>query len=250
MGIKAIKTKYANIEFRSRLEARWAVFFDELVIPWEYEYECFDLEFCWYLPDFYLPSCNTWIEIKPYASYEAVEKCIALSKYTNESVILICGSLFRDQYICFPFSSDFEGSVPSKFSCYISKGFCFLVLKYIPEIEVMDLLLQAEESIRLTKAIDLFKNKEKITVLVMRDMLAENYNIDLDACLRASMDFIRKVEERDGIGHASLLTSHIQKLDNFIEDNKNQLTYVFPGAFDITPDDIENAKNEAVSRRF
>ncbi len=33
----ALPTKYAGITFRSRLEARWAVFFDTLGIEWEYE---------------------------------------------------------------------------------------------------------------------------------------------------------------------------------------------------------------------
>lgn len=37
MTIKAIRTTYKGIEFRGRTEARWALFFDELGIPWEYE---------------------------------------------------------------------------------------------------------------------------------------------------------------------------------------------------------------------
>jgi hypothetical protein len=55
--IKAIPTRYAGCHFRSRLEARWAVFFDAMGIAWEYEPEAF--VGCWgapYLPDFYLPS--------------------------------------------------------------------------------------------------------------------------------------------------------------------------------------------------
>ena len=35
--MKAIETEYNCYKFRSRLEARWAVFFDAL--GWEYEYE-------------------------------------------------------------------------------------------------------------------------------------------------------------------------------------------------------------------
>lgn len=37
--IKPIETRYAGCRFRSRLEARWAVFFDALKIEWEYEPE-------------------------------------------------------------------------------------------------------------------------------------------------------------------------------------------------------------------
>ena len=51
--IKAIETIYKGYKFRSRLEARWAVFFDSAGIEWEYEKEGYDLGECgWYLPDF------------------------------------------------------------------------------------------------------------------------------------------------------------------------------------------------------
>ncbi|WP_186266895.1 hypothetical protein [Burkholderia gladioli] len=53
--MKAIETQYKGYRFRSRLEARWAVFFDALGITWEYEPEGFDLGFGErYLPDFFL----------------------------------------------------------------------------------------------------------------------------------------------------------------------------------------------------
>ena len=54
--IKTIETVYNGYRFRSRLEARWAVFFDALGIKYEYEAEGYDLgEEGWYLPDFYFP---------------------------------------------------------------------------------------------------------------------------------------------------------------------------------------------------
>jgi hypothetical protein len=64
MTTRAIETSYAGCRFRSRLEARWAVFFDTLGIPWEYEPEGFELPSGRYLPDFWLPECDTWIEVK------------------------------------------------------------------------------------------------------------------------------------------------------------------------------------------
>jgi len=65
MKIKTINTIYNGYKFRSRLEARWAVFFDVLNIPYEYEKEGFDLDDVgWYLPDFWLPEQHYWIEIK------------------------------------------------------------------------------------------------------------------------------------------------------------------------------------------
>jgi len=68
MMLKAIETEYKGYRFRSRLEARWAVFFDALGFQWEYEPEGFDLNGVWYLPDFRVktPQGNDiWYEIKP-----------------------------------------------------------------------------------------------------------------------------------------------------------------------------------------
>ena len=64
--IKTIPTTYNGIKFRSRLEARWAVFFDQVGIKYLYEYEGFELENKeWYLPDFYLPEYGIYCEVKP-----------------------------------------------------------------------------------------------------------------------------------------------------------------------------------------
>ncbi len=41
-SIKAIETRYKGYRFRSRLEARWAVYFDTLGWKWEYEKEGYD----------------------------------------------------------------------------------------------------------------------------------------------------------------------------------------------------------------
>jgi len=68
--IKVIQTHYAGHHFRSRLEARWAVFFDHLGIRWQYETEGFDLvgrlsfTSYRYLPDFWLPDHEIWVEVK------------------------------------------------------------------------------------------------------------------------------------------------------------------------------------------
>lgn len=64
MLITAIETDYAACRFRSRLEARWAVFFDDMGIPWQYEVQGYDIGGRRYLPDFYLPESATWIEVK------------------------------------------------------------------------------------------------------------------------------------------------------------------------------------------
>ncbi len=65
--IKAIETRAYGCRFRSRLEARWAVFFDTLGLRWEYEPEGFDIGGEAYLPDFrvWTPQCEPiWYEVK------------------------------------------------------------------------------------------------------------------------------------------------------------------------------------------
>ena len=80
--IPALPTEYSETVFRSRLEARWAVFFDAAGIPWVYEKEGFDLgRVGCYLPDFWLPDQNCWVEIKgqePNVREERVAMALAL----------------------------------------------------------------------------------------------------------------------------------------------------------------------------
>jgi len=61
----AIDTFYNGYFFRSRTEARWAVFFDALGWEYDYEFEAFKLPSGVYLPDFYFPKLNVWAEVKP-----------------------------------------------------------------------------------------------------------------------------------------------------------------------------------------
>lgn len=76
-SIKPIETLYNGYRFRSRLEARWAVFFDAIGLKYEYEVEGYKIEGSEvkeirYLPDFYIPSLDRWFEIKakPLSEYE------------------------------------------------------------------------------------------------------------------------------------------------------------------------------------
>lgn len=100
--IKPIETVYKGYRFRSRLEARWAVFFDALQIEWKYEPEGFDLgEAGWYLPDFWLPhpvsyfaekGWGLWAEMKATKTTDAeLEKMIALARHTKHNGLLFQG---------------------------------------------------------------------------------------------------------------------------------------------------------------
>ena len=62
--MNAIPTMYAGVQFRSRLEARWAAFFD--LLDWKWEYEPIDLN--GYIPDFLVtPPMDEplLVEVKP-----------------------------------------------------------------------------------------------------------------------------------------------------------------------------------------
>jgi hypothetical protein len=70
----AIRTSYAGTWFRSRLEARWAAFFDGIGWPWEYE------PFDWdgYIPDFLVLGANAFVvEVKPESSPQELESTLA-----------------------------------------------------------------------------------------------------------------------------------------------------------------------------
>lgn len=88
--IQAIQTEYKGYRFRSRLEAKWAVFLDALALNWEYETEGFDLDGLRYLPDFWLPQDRTFLEVKPVEpDQESLDKIILLA--TKFKIILVVG---------------------------------------------------------------------------------------------------------------------------------------------------------------
>ena len=58
------RIKYENIWMRSSWETAYAKYLDSKNIKWEYEEKRFYFEDCSYLPDFYLPETDEYIEIK------------------------------------------------------------------------------------------------------------------------------------------------------------------------------------------
>jgi len=69
----AQRVTYRGVQMRSRLEGKWAVFFDALGIPWEYEPKRFYLSGDRsYLPDFRLWGC-VYAEAKP--AFKGAEAC-------------------------------------------------------------------------------------------------------------------------------------------------------------------------------
>jgi len=117
--IKAIETIYDGYKFRSRLEARWAVFFNAMGWEYKYEPEGFVLDDgVAYLPDFYLPDLHTWIEVKPDDILEDdLKKCASLSKDIGGdfNVIIVNGLPAPRQYTCFCNGIEIDGATLSSY---------------------------------------------------------------------------------------------------------------------------------------
>lgn len=92
--IKAIETRYRGYRFRSRLEARWAVYFDALGLKWEYEKEGFIFGKRKYLPDFWLNDVKMWGEVKPERPFDSgtIKLLYKLAKATKRPVLMLGGT--------------------------------------------------------------------------------------------------------------------------------------------------------------
>ena len=108
----AIQTRYAGCYFRSRIEARWARFFDALGIQWEYEPQGFDLPSGRYLPDFQLiiGGERVWWEVKGARPTEdEMQSLFDLAVETRQIAYIAWGSVPRD-YLDDPRISDAMGN--------------------------------------------------------------------------------------------------------------------------------------------
>ena len=100
------KTKYRGLVFRSKLEAKWAVFFDALSIPWKYEPEWFRLpDGRRYLPDFHilapfdegLPE-PFYVEVKSLSDFSTKINCLP---ELGHDVLTLIGPPMLRPFSCF-----------------------------------------------------------------------------------------------------------------------------------------------------
>lgn len=77
-ALAARPTIYRGIRMASRLESRWAFFFDECGLDWIYEPHRLRIAGSDYLPDFFLPSLTTWFEAKGRLDAHHAAKAVAL----------------------------------------------------------------------------------------------------------------------------------------------------------------------------
>jgi hypothetical protein len=134
--IAPIETKWNGYRFRSRTEARWAVFFDHMNVQFQYELEGFELDDgVRYLPDFFLPQWNVWFEVKgPDPNELEIKKAGLLAALRDQSVLMAVGApdydaqqiiwfhpsvarIWREDlnFVKSPFYGDSWGNKPIKF---------------------------------------------------------------------------------------------------------------------------------------
>jgi len=104
-----IETYYRGHRFRSRIEARWAVFYDALDIEFQYEPEGFALPSGWYLPDFFIPHIKSWIEIKrekPDDKEHLGDRLGELAEATGQQVFVFVGDIYQHYHEALTFEGD------------------------------------------------------------------------------------------------------------------------------------------------
>lgn len=99
--IQAIETEAYGCRFRSRLEARWAVFFTGARFRWQYEPEGFETPHGRYLPDFRLDTGMGpfWVEVKPVS--DTVDDPRWADVAAGSGLMLLClRGMHRDGDLC------------------------------------------------------------------------------------------------------------------------------------------------------
>lgn len=144
--IHAIETEYNGYRFRSRLEARWAVFFDTLGVPYDYEPEGFELgSGIRYLPDFWLPTWNSWVEIKPTMDVCDTERAMhllgILAENTGKFGLLLIGEVWpgRTEILLAQSEGYWTGNRFTHISqCRLCDGLCLVKTLWESEVDGTD----------------------------------------------------------------------------------------------------------------
>ncbi len=99
-SVRPIETQWNGHRFRSRLEARLAVFMDALDLGYRYELKGFDLGGgLHYLPGFYVPRWDAYLEIKAGLPDDAeILKAKTLARQMGLPVFLLFGDPWPDVY--------------------------------------------------------------------------------------------------------------------------------------------------------
>lgn len=106
MTVLPLEAPYNGTMYRSRTEARWAIMFDAAGIEFQYEPDGFDLRGEWYVPDFWVPAWNSYVEVKQdgfplLTGWWPRERCAAelLNEESGKDVYLSPGSPSPDRWM-------------------------------------------------------------------------------------------------------------------------------------------------------
>jgi hypothetical protein len=93
MRIPRKPIKYEGVQYRSVLESKWAQWLVLNKITFEYEPTKFDLGPVNYIPDFYLPEYDVWIEVKPNKnpSLDQLLKVAGVARICKQKTCLVAG---------------------------------------------------------------------------------------------------------------------------------------------------------------
>lgn len=94
--------RYRGYRFRSRLEARLAVFFDAAKIRWLYEPQGFVVNGHPYLPDFHLPGLRCYFEVKATSDYDLTFLQLFAHEVGEDVVVAEGGIPDPSEWICEP----------------------------------------------------------------------------------------------------------------------------------------------------
>jgi hypothetical protein len=118
-AIKAIETKYGGYRFRSRLEARWAVFFDHAGLRemWDYETQGYEIPTSLgtlrYLPDFWLDT-GQWAEVKGFLNEDGMRRlhaiALSLAECKKGNDLVVFGEVPRPRSALWPVQLHAHGS--------------------------------------------------------------------------------------------------------------------------------------------
>jgi hypothetical protein len=189
-GHKSLPTYYKGITFRSRLEARWAIILNQLGIAWEYEPEAIVIEgygesdFS-YLPDFYLPAADAFLEVKGNLELKDIPKTLQIAhaittngggrpfENENDRPFLIAGNL----------GNEIRSAIP--ISIFNYKGDLFMNRDYETVKHVMDICPKREKrnycdkcyqtSIHIGSDYDWTQNGQDISHFDLAYRLCNNY---------------------------------------------------------------------------
>jgi hypothetical protein len=94
-----LNIQYKNINMRSSWEIQFAYFLDCSNIKWKYEPKAFELTIDskkrFYIPDFYLPEFDCWIEIKGWFKPQAKKKMKIFKKKYSVNIKIFDGKILN-----------------------------------------------------------------------------------------------------------------------------------------------------------